>query len=147
MEVRIISAQETRPLRHLVLWPHIEKAEDCVIDIDTREDAIHIGAFENDQLISVCSLFELSSQRINQAKQYRLRAMATHPNFRGMNAGKRVVQFALELTRNKGFDVLWCDARQVALGFYEKMGFSLIDEWYEVPKIGLHKTAFYQLRK
>lgn len=147
MEVRIISAQETRPLRHLVLWPHIEKAEDCVIDIDTREDAIHIGAFENDQLISVCSLFELSSQRIKQAKQYRLRAMATHPNFRGMNAGKRVVQFALELTRNKGFDVLWCDARQVALGFYEKMGFSLIDEWYEVPKIGLHKTAFYQLRK
>ena len=147
MEVRIISAQETRPLRHLVLWPHIEKTEDCVIDIDNREDAIHIGAFENDQLISVCSLFELSSQRINQAKQYRLRAMATHPNFRGMNAGKRVVQFALELTRNKGFDVLWCDARQVALGFYEKMGFTLIDEWYEVPKIGLHKTAFYQLRK
>jgi GNAT superfamily N-acetyltransferase len=147
MEVRIISAQETRPLRHLVLWPHIEKTEDCVIDIDNREDAIHIGAFENDQLISVCSLFELSSQRINQAKQYRLRAMATHPNFRGMNAGKRVVQFALELTRNMGFDVLWCDARQVALGFYEKMGFTLIDEWYEVPKIGLHKTAFYQLRK
>jgi len=147
MEVRIITADQTRSLRKLVLWPHIEKMEDCVIDIDHREDAIHIGAFLNEELICICSLFELSSPRIAAKKQYRLRAMATHPVHRGLNAGRHVVEFAIHLIQPKGFEVLWCDARKIALGFYERLGFELIDEWYEVPKIGLHKTAFYQLGK
>ena len=45
-----------------------------------------------------------------------------------------------------GCDILWCDARKVALGFYRKMNFEEIDEWYEVRNIGLHKTMYFKLR-
>ncbi len=134
-----IDANETKPLRHLVLWPHIAKEEDCIIDIDSREDAIHLGAFINDRLVSIGSLFKMNSPKLYVENQYRLRAMATHPDFRGKNAGKVLIEKACELLKQKGVEVLWCDAREAAIGFYTALGFQLLDETYEVPCIGPHK--------
>ena len=143
MACRIISARETRALRHLVLWPHIPKEEDCVIDVDHRPDAIHLGAFENGNLLSVLSLFEMSTPKLPMKYQYRLRAMATHPAYRNRGAGKLLVEYAQDIMRTKQVDVLWCDARKVALGFYEKLNFESLDEWYEVPNIGMHKLMYW----
>ncbi len=134
-----IDANETKPLRHLVLWPHIAKEEDCIIDIDRREDAIHLGTFSNDRLVSIGSLFKMNSPKLDFENQYRLRAMATHPDFRGKNAGKVLIEKACEILKQKGVEVLWCDAREAAIGFYTALGFQLLDETYEVPCIGPHK--------
>ena len=144
MEVVVLTPEETRPLRHKVLWPHIEKTEDCVINIDHREDAIHLGAIHNDRIVGICSLFEMTTQKLNEEKQYRLRAMATDPDVRGTGAGRAIVEKALEIIASKGYDVLLCDARKVALGFYDRMGFDRIDEWYEVRNIGPHQLMFYR---
>ncbi|MDP4587834.1 MAG: GNAT family N-acetyltransferase [Flavobacteriales bacterium] len=144
MIVKQIRSEETRAVLHRVLWPHIEQEKDCVIDIDEREDAIHLGAYLDQKLVAVCSLFEMHSSKIEDKKQYRLRAMASLPEVRGSGAGKMIVQEALRLVESKGMDVLWCDARKVALGFYEKLGFERIDEWYEVPKIGPHQFMYYR---
>lgn len=140
-----ISAEQTRPLRHLVLWPHIERTEDCLTDTDFREDAVHLGAFRDGKLLGVCSLFQTRSPKLPHARQYRLRAMATHPDVRGLGLGRDLVLSALGEARNLGAEVLWCDAREVAIGFYEKLGFKRIDEWYEVPKIGRHQFMYREL--
>jgi hypothetical protein len=34
--------------------------------------------------------------------------------------------------------VLWCDARLVAVPFYEQLGFKKFEDVYEVPLIGPH---------
>ena len=130
----------------MVLWPHIELEEDCNIEIDQRADAIHLGAFYDGQIISVCSLFEMKKERLNFATQYRLRAMATNPNFRGKSVGKQLVEKAIEIIKEKGYEVLWCDARKVALGFYEKCGFSVKGDFYQVKNIGLHKLMYFPLK-
>lgn len=140
-----ISAEETRYIRHQVLWSHIENTEDCVIDIDHRDDAIHLGAFENGELLAVCSLFRMKTSKLNYEQQYRLRAMGSLEKARGKGAGKAIIQEALQQTKERGVDVLWCDAREVALGFYEKLGFQRIDEWYEVPKVGRHQLMYFPL--
>jgi ribosomal protein S18 acetylase RimI-like enzyme len=145
MEVRIIDSIETRPLRFKVLWPHKANVESCVIDIDNRSDALHIGAFQAGRLISIASLFQMDNQNLPHKKQYRLRAMASDPEFRGAGAGREVVLFAIALLQEKGYDILWCDARKVALGFYEKLGFEILSEWYDVPQIGPHKLMAYEL--
>lgn len=147
IEVKQIQAVQTRALRHLVLWPHIEKEEDCNIDIDQREDAIHLGAFDGDRIVAVASMFQMSSNKIDFQNQFRLRAMASHPDYRGQYAGQAIVKRAIEVAQFKGADVLWCDARKVALGFYEKLGFERIDEWYDVPKIGPHQFMYYPINR
>ncbi len=144
-EVKIISPDLTRPLRHRVLWPHIEKVEDCVIDIDGRADAIHLGVFDGEKIVSIGSLFQMDSNKIQFEKQYRLRAMATDPDYRGQNAGRVLIEKSFELLKEKGVDVLWCDARKIAVGFYESLGFSKLPEEYEVPKIGPHYFMWKEL--
>lgn len=140
-----ISPEQTRPLRHLVLWPHIAETELCVTDTDFDPGALHLGAFHNQQLLGVCSLFATHSPKLPHARQYRLRAMATHPDARGLGLGRLLVLEALQRARLLGAEVLWCDAREVAIGFYLKLGFQNIDEWYEVPRIGRHQFMYYPL--
>jgi predicted GNAT family N-acyltransferase len=143
--VRQISAMETQPLRHRVLWPHKPDVASCTIDIDQRADAIHLGAYDlADVLVGVCSLFEMATPKLEGCKQFRLRAMATAPEVRGSGAGKAIVLEALRLTGGMGADLLWCDARKVALNFYSACGFSEIDEWYEIPIIGPHKLMYFR---
>lgn len=137
-EVNIIHPHQARPLRHKVLWPHIALEEECNIDIDLREDAIHLATFDAERIVSVGSLFQMDSPKIDFAKQYRLRAMATDPAYRGQYAGKVLVEKALAILKEKEMDVLWCDAREIAVGFYESLGFVKLPEKYEIPKIGPH---------
>lgn len=145
IETRLITPEQTRPLRHLVLWPHIAKEEDCVIDIDHRDDAFHLGVFVDGELKCIGSFFAMQSDKIPFSKQYRLRAMATHPDWHGRGLARQLILHALDILKNKEQDILWCDARLKAVGFYERLGFSQIDEVYEVPKIGPHKFMWKEI--
>jgi len=41
--------------------------------------------------------------------------------------------------------VLWCDAREVAFGFYARMGFVFLNDTYDIPDIGPHRTMALDL--
>jgi predicted GNAT family N-acyltransferase len=112
--------------------------QNCVIDIDDTEGAFHLGTFADGRLVSVGSFFSMASPKIQFNRYYRLRAMATHPDFRGMHAGAELINYGAELLKNLGVEVLWCDARLTAVPFYEKLGFSKLPEVYDIPKIGPH---------
>ena len=140
-----ITPPETQSLRHRVLWPHLPSPEVCVIDIDNREDAFHVGVFHDGILISIGSFFCMQSPRLPHETQYRLRAMATDPDYRRMHAGEHVITFATEALRKRYVGVLWCDARLVAVPFYESIGFSKFDDVYEVPLIGPHHFMWKEL--
>lgn len=149
--VREISAIETRKIRHRVLWPHRDRWEDCTIDVDEADHACHLGAFDsNDQLVGVCSLFDQRSERFphaipNEEKVYRLRVMATVPEVRGLGAGAQIVTFAGHWCRKKDAAWLWCDAREIAFGFYERVGFSFVSDEYEIVPIGRHRMMALKL--
>ena len=145
MEVIQISASDTRALRFRVLWPHKANVEACIIDIDEAPHAIHLGSMVNGELVGTASLFEMSHREVPGRRQYRLRAMATAPEVRGIGAGKAIVQEAIRRLKADGYDTLWCDARAVALGFYENLGFEYGSDWYEIPQIGPHRRMFYRL--
>ena len=144
-EVKIISPQETYPLRLAVLWPHFDRLGQCGIDVDEQEGTFHVGALKDGEVVSIGTFLIQKNEKFKQEKQYRLRAMATSPNVRGQKFGKKVIDFALKELKNRNIEVLWCDARKVALGFYEKMGFTIIGGYYDVPKIGPHKLMYYNV--
>ena len=144
-EVRAIESPLTRPLRHRVLWPHIKQESDCIIDIDERADAIHLGTFDGDRLVSVGSLFAMNTQKLDFTYQYRLRAMATDAEYRGKDAGRVLIETAIAKLKGITAEVLWCDARLHATGFYEKLGFQKLEEVYEVKNIGPHQFMWVEL--
>ena len=152
-----VSPQDVRVLRHRVLWPHKARPEDCVIDIDESPVAIHLGAFISDDvpwgieipgvkgaLVGACSLFHQHCTRTSvpweEGEDVRLRVMGTLHEVRGWGAGAALIARAAEEVRLAGRRVLWCDAREVAFGFYERMGFGYFNEAYDIPEIGPHRT-------
>ncbi|MDA0912353.1 MAG: GNAT family N-acetyltransferase [Bacteroidetes bacterium] len=148
---RAISPAETRYIRHSVLWPHKESFQDCVIDIDGESHAHHVGAFDSNGFhVGVCSLFLQRSERFPEAipvddSVYRLRVMATIPEVRGLGAGATIVDYACAWARSKGVAWIWCDARKVAFGFYERMGFEFVSDFYEIDPIGPHRMMARKL--
>jgi GNAT superfamily N-acetyltransferase len=140
MHVERIPVELTRELRHKVLWPHIEHTVDCRIATEESTPGVfHLATFDGTAIVSVGTFFPMQTEKLNQAQQYRLRAMATLPEYEGKGCGRMLLHYAFNELRQQGVEVLWCDARIKAIGFYQNLGFELIDEIYEVPKIGPHK--------
>lgn len=143
--VECISTEQTKAIRHQVLWPHKTSLDVCVLETDDLTDAFHVGTWDRGKVISTGSFFPQQHQEFSQQHQYRLRAMATYPNYQGLGAGRRLIEFALKKLRERNVELLWCDARLVAEGFYKNLGFRVKDEIYEVPLIGPHKLMWYEL--
>ena len=156
-EVHVLRSEETRELRHRVLWPHKPSAQACVIDVDEADHAIHLGVFmaecmswgvsldgRKGALVGVCSLFDQPCTRCavpwGEEDALRLRVMGTLPEVRGQGAGAMLVARATEEVVKRGKSVLWCDAREVAFGFYERLGFDFMNEMFVLPDVGPHRT-------
>lgn len=140
--VECVSSELTRSIRHQVLWQHKASPDLCVLDSDSAENAFHVGVSCRSELISVGSFFPQQHSKFSVSHAYRLRAMATMPNYHSKGSGRVLIEFALGVLRERKVDLLWCDARLSAVGFYERLGFSVNHEIYEVPLIGPHKLMW-----
>jgi predicted GNAT family N-acyltransferase len=69
---------------------------------------------------------------------WQLRGMATDPAVRGTGAGRALVVDGLARVAARGGDLVWCDARVPAVGFYERMGFTVVSDPFEKPSLGPH---------
>ena len=162
VRVKRVSSQDVRALRHRVLWPHKASPDVCVIDLDDAPHAIHLAAFANQNLpwglaahgqqgslVGACSLFDQPCERLavpgRDGQSMRLRVMGTLPEARGWGAGAALIARAAEEVRSLGKEVLWCDAREVAFGFYQRMGFVFLNDTYDIPDIGPHRTMALDL--
>lgn len=142
---RFIKSSETYPLRLNVLWPHLRSLDECSIDIDKIETTFHIGVQENNEIVTIATFLKEQNNKLDNGNHYRLRAMATSSNGRGKGYGKLAIDFAIDELKKRNVELLWCDAREIALGFYEKIGFTIIGDYYNVRNIGPHKMAFKKI--
>lgn len=145
VDIKIVDAKAVRELRHRVLWPHLPTPEDCVIEPDELKTTIHVAAILEDKVVGVSTLIIDHNDNFKAMKQYRLRAMATAPEVRGFGIGAKIIDKAIELLSQNNTELLWCDARLIATGFYEKQNFKIKGKVYEVPKIGPHKLMYKRL--
>lgn len=141
MRVQFIKAVDTYPLRLKVLRPGgIE--DDVHFANDRLEGAFHLGVQIGGHRIAVGSFYPEPHPTLNGWKQYRLRGMATHPDFQGQGSGGRLLRFAFEHLKAQHADVLWCNARIKAVPFYEREGLVIHGDAFEIPGIGTHYVMY-----
>lgn len=151
--VKKIECSETLDLRQKVLRPFSERKE-CQFPEDQNPRGFHLGVLLNQQqLISIGSfhpaevpapLREALESRATPIIQrpYRLRGMATDPDFRGQGYGAALLKRGEQELRDLSCDFLWFNARQVAYKFYEGLGFKYFGEEFEMSGIGPHKIMY-----
>jgi GNAT superfamily N-acetyltransferase len=137
IDIRPISAAETRPLRQRILRPHQTEAE-LVHAGDDAPDTLHLGAFSGARLVGVASIHREPPPGTASDTAWRLRGMAVEASERRRGCGRSLVAACLAHAALHGGTVMWCNARIGALAFYESQGFSKLGNPFELPKIGVH---------
>lgn len=107
-------------------------------DGDDDPDTLHAGAVVDGRLAAIASIAPDPSDDAPGPDAWRLRGMATVEELRGTGLGRAVLECCLEHARERGARIVWCNARTGAIGFYERSGFEIVSEVFDVPVIGPH---------
>lgn len=143
--VRQVEAERVWPLRHTLLRPH-QPLEASRFPGDEHRDAGHYGAFQGHKLVGIVSIFHEAHPDIadrSGEQQWRLRGMATDEAVRGTGAGSALLTAAINHAVTRHGQVLWCNARTPAVGFYQRHGFEVISDEFEIEPIGPHYVMRY----
>lgn len=116
-----IPAGATLRLRRDILYPG-SKLTDVLLPEDDQGQ--HYGLFFRNELAGVVSLFDSGAGR------WQFRKLAVLEKYQRNRLGSALVQHLLLETKRLGGDVLWCNARASATGFYEKFGFISLGEHF-----------------
>jgi len=121
MDIRKITAQDTWPIRHQVMWPDMP-VEYVKLPDDAR--GLHFGIYEEDQLVSVISLFV-------EGDEAQFRKFATLVGSQGKGYGTALLRYLVNEARVYPIRRLWCNARTSKSSYYERAGFYKTNKTFE----------------
>jgi GNAT superfamily N-acetyltransferase len=113
ISIEQILPQLTWKLRRDVLYPQQNKFE---MEMPEDTDGIHFGAFSNNALVAVVSLFM-------NGDNFQFRKLAVETSAQNNGIGSKLLQYITNFTKDEGGKKLWCNARLTAIQFYLNHGF------------------------
>lgn len=110
--IQPITAEETLPIRHTVMWPN--KPFDYV-RLSHDEDGHHFGLFVDQKIVAVISLFITDGEA-------QFRKLATLEAYQGRGYGSQLLTEVIEVVKQAKVRTLWCNARYDKTAFYTRFG-------------------------
>jgi PhzF family phenazine biosynthesis protein len=135
-QVALVDAELLYPLRLEVLRPG-QPVDSVVHDYDSFPETANVAAFDAAGTVVACASFYPEAYADGR-DAWRLRAMASAPQVRGQGFGARALRFGIDEVRRRGGRLLWCNARTVAVAFYQHLGFEVVGDEFDIPGIGPH---------
>jgi ribosomal protein S18 acetylase RimI-like enzyme len=142
IQIKEINAEETYPLRIAILRDGMTLSHEMLGDHEN--ETLHLGLFESDNLVCIGS-FMKASKDLFKGSQFQLRGMASANAAQGKGFGKLLMEEAELRLKNSGVEILWCNARTVAIEFYKKLGYQTVGNVFQVAEVGPHYLMFKQL--
>lgn len=143
--IREIAATETFSVRHPVLRQG-KPIESCRFDGDDLETTHHFGIFHENGLVGVISIFEAKSKFFIEEKQFQIRGMAVLEHHQKKGFGEALVKHAEKFIQKQNGDLIWFNARILAVGFYQKLGYQIIGDPFDIGDIGQHYVLFKRVK-
>lgn len=140
MKFKLLASRETLQLRQKVLRPG-KPIESCYFENDNIESTQHLGAFFENELVGIISLFRNKHHLFEAHNQIQLRGMAIEPHCQKKDIGQKLLIEAIELTDTD--DLIWCNARISASTFYQKNGFMKVSDVFNIENVGPHVVMKY----
>lgn len=137
VSVRPVPVTDILPLRHEVLRAGLP-FESAKFAHDEDEGSVHFAAFEDDS-IKVIGCCTLVRQPYDEVAAWQLRGMAVAPAARKLGVGRRLLEAAETHIRTTSYSrIWWCNARIVAVPFYQRMGWQIVSPLFDIPAAGPH---------
>jgi predicted GNAT family N-acyltransferase len=113
IHIEQITPELTWRLRRDVLYPGKKMFE---MEMDVDAEGIHFGAFKDDKLAGVVSLF-------HDGADFQFRKLAVETSLQKMRVGSALLQYVIAYAQENEGKRIWCNARATATEFYLKAGF------------------------
>lgn len=126
-------------VRHPVLRQG-KPVDSCKFDEDDLPTTFHLGAFYNDKLVGVVTILKKDKNTFVKKNQFQLRGMAVLQEYQGQGIGAVLVKQSEDRVIEQKGSLIWLNARQVAVNFYERLGYKISSDKFEIPLIGVHYT-------
>lgn len=139
IEIKGITSGETFMVRHPVLRQG-KPVDSCKFDEDDLPTTFHLGAFYNDKLVGVVTILKKDKKSFDKKNQFQLRGMAVLQEYQGQGIGAVLVKQSEDRVIEQKGSLIWLNARQVAVNFYERLGYKISSDKFEIPLIGVHYT-------
>ena len=135
--VRIVDAETVRPLRHSELRKGQDFATTSYLK-DYEQDTFHMACILDEKIVTCATFYPEESTKRKSENAYRLRGMATDVRFQRKGYATDLMTETFIQLKEKKCDLLWCNARLIAVDFYESLGFNILGEIFEIKGIGPH---------
>lgn len=139
-----ITFQETFLVRQAVLRTG-KPIETCFFDGDDLLQTKHFGILIDQKIIGVVSVFQNKNTNFNNPNQYQIRGMAILSEHQNKGYGKLLVMQCETHISKTNNSIAWFNARENAIGFYEKLGYKTFGIPYNIQDLGIHFLMFKNL--
>ena len=136
-QIHKVDAKKIRPLRHSELRKGEDFSTTSYLKDDDKE-TFHMAYIKEGKVVTCATFYPEFSKNISALNPYRLRGMATEHKFQRRGYATDLMQQSFKELKKMNCDMVWCNARLVAIDFYHSIGFKIVGEIFDIEGIGPH---------
>jgi len=142
--IQKITAKQTYTVRHLVLRQG-KPIESCCFEGDDLEATTHFGMIVDKNIVGIVSIFQNKSDIFVAENQYQIRGMAVLNDFQQKGFGRELVLYCENYILTINGNLIWFNARENAVEFYQKLGYTTHGNSFIIDGIGSHYVMYKML--
>lgn len=123
------TVDEILPLRARVLRAGTPSSDPRLAE-DDAPGAFHLAGRRWGELVACVSFCPQDTPHRPGRTGWRFRAMAVDTSLQGTGLGRTILADGIERARALGAEVVWANARDSAIGFYEAMGMVVVGDGF-----------------
>ena len=139
-----VDAEKVRTLRHSELRKGQDFSTTSYLK-DYEEDTFHMACIVDEKIVTCATFYPEKSINIKSDNAYRLRGMATDSSFQRKGYATGLMNESFKELKNRDCDMVWCNARLVAVDFYKSSGFKITGEIFDISEIGPHYYMYKEI--
>jgi len=139
-----VDADKVRALRHSELRKGQDFSTTSYLK-DYEEDTFHMACIVDEKIVTCATFYPEKSIKIKSDNTYRLRGMATDSSFQRKGYATGLMSESFKELKNRDCDMVWCNARLVAVDFYKSSGFKIRGEIFDIAEIGPHYYMYKEI--
>ena len=144
VNIRKVDAERIRPLRHSELRKGQDFSTTSYLK-DYEINTFHMACIVDDKPVTCATFYPEKSTKIKTENAYRLRGMATDSRFTRKGYASNLMAESFKELKKRDCDMVWCNARLVAVDFYKSVGFKITGELFDIKGIGPHYYMYKEI--
>lgn len=97
---------------------------------DQYDDVVHLAIRVDGDVVATSTWFSKECPELPGQSAVQLKGMAVDDSLQTTGFGRALIDAGISLAKERGATLVWARARDTAVGFYEKCGFTVIGEGF-----------------